>query len=202
MTSTPSATLRQVIKSPTATAGTSCSCTPTPEGALQTDSTRHIVSSPTSDMASTSASLSGLENKPTPIPKREARAIITHPVRTRATEKKHIQRHWHLLLQAVSTPRSMIAGSPSIPRFVQSDMPHLVIAMGRLHELYMWNRRPFISESDLVVVSYEMRCFAKSLSEAPDWHIIETYWNTAMQQHNVWSIALEAPTKEILTEVC
>jgi hypothetical protein len=40
------------------------------------------------------------------------------------------------------------------------------------------------------------------LAEAPYWQIIETYWNTAMQQCNIWSIAFEARTKEILQEVC
>jgi hypothetical protein len=52
------------------------------------------------------------------------------------------------------------------------------------------------------MVSYAMRCAAKALAEAPLWQIIEKYWNTAMQQNNIWSIAFEACTKEILKEVC
>jgi hypothetical protein len=42
----------------------------------------------------------------------------------------------------------------------------------------------------------------KELAEAPHWQILEKYWNTAMQQNNIWSIAFEACTKEILKEVC
>jgi hypothetical protein len=74
--------------------------------------------------------------------------------------------------------------------------------MGRLLELYMWNRQPFMSASDLETVSYVTRRVAKALAEAQNWQIIETYWNTAMQQNNIWSIAFEAHTKEILKEVC
>jgi hypothetical protein len=66
----------------------------------------------------------------------------------------------------------------------------------------MWNRRPFMSASDLETVSYATRRVAKALAEAPYWHIIETYWNTTMKQNNIWSIAFEARTKEILKEVC
>jgi len=66
----------------------------------------------------------------------------------------------------------------------------------------MWNRRPFMSATDLETVSYATRRLAKALAEAPHWQIIETYWNTAMQQNNIWSIAFEACTKEILEEVC
>jgi len=66
----------------------------------------------------------------------------------------------------------------------------------------MWNRRPFMSGSDLEMVSYAPRRVAKTLAEAPQWQIIETYWNTAMQQNNIWSIAFEACRKEILKEVC
>jgi hypothetical protein len=40
----------------------------------------------------------------------------------------------------------------------------------------------------------------KVLAEAPHWQIIETYWNTAMHQNNIWSIAFEALTKEIMKE--
>jgi len=54
----------------------------------------------------------------------------------------------------------------------------------------MWNRRPFMSASDLETVSYAMRRVSKALAEAPHWQIIETYWNTDMQQkqHLVHSI--------------
>jgi hypothetical protein len=81
-------------------------------------------------------------------------------------------------------------------------MKHLLFATGRLLELYMWNRRPFISTSDLEMVCYAMRHVVKALAEGTHWQIIETYWNTAMQQNNIWSIALEARTKVILKEVC
>jgi len=66
----------------------------------------------------------------------------------------------------------------------------------------MWNRRPFMSASDLQSVKYATRRVLKALAEAPHWQIIETYWNTAMQQNNIWSIAFEVRTKEILKEVC
>jgi hypothetical protein len=81
-------------------------------------------------------------------------------------------------------------------------MTRLVFATGRLLELYMWNRRRFMSASDLETVSYAMQRVAKPLAEAPHWQIMETYWNTAMQQNNIWSIAFEVRTKEILKEVC
>ena len=81
-------------------------------------------------------------------------------------------------------------------------MTHIVFAMGRLLELYMWNRRPFMSASDLETVSYATRRVAQALAEAPHCQVIEMYWNTAMQQKNIWSIAFEARTKEILKEVC
>ena len=66
----------------------------------------------------------------------------------------------------------------------------------------MWNRRPCISPSDLETVSYAMRRVEKAFTEAPHWKMIEKYWNTAIQQNNIWFIALEARTKEILQEVC
>jgi hypothetical protein len=81
-------------------------------------------------------------------------------------------------------------------------MTRFVFATGRLLELYMRNRRPFMSASDLQTVSYPMRRVANTLAEAPHWQIIEMYWNTTMQQNNIWSIAFEARTKEILKEVC
>jgi hypothetical protein len=81
-------------------------------------------------------------------------------------------------------------------------MTHLVFTTGRLLELYMWNRRRFMSASDLELVSCATRRVVKALAEAPDCEIMETYWNTAMQQNNICSIAFEACTKEILREVC
>jgi hypothetical protein len=59
-----------------------------------------------------------------------------------------------------------------------------------------------MSASDLEMVSYATRHVAKALAEALHWQIIETYWNTALQQNNIWSIAFEVRTKEILKEVC
>jgi hypothetical protein len=81
-------------------------------------------------------------------------------------------------------------------------MTRLVVAMGRLLELYMSNRRLLMNGSDFETVSYPTRRVAKAFAEAPHWQIIETYWNTAMQRNNIWSIAFEARTKEILKEVC
>jgi hypothetical protein len=81
-------------------------------------------------------------------------------------------------------------------------MTRLVFSTGRLLELYMSNRQPFTSASNLEMVSYATRRVAKALAEGPHWQIIETYWNTAMQQNNIWSIAFEARTKEILKELC
>jgi hypothetical protein len=60
-------------------------------------------------------------------------------------------------------------------------MTRLVFAKGRLLEFNMWNRRLFMSASDLEMVSYTTRRIAKALAEAPHWQIIATYWNTAMQ---------------------
>ena len=59
-----------------------------------------------------------------------------------------------------------------------------------------------MSVSNLEMISYATRRVAKALAEAPHWQILETYWNTAMQQNNIWSIAFEARTKQILKEVC
>jgi len=80
-------------------------------------------------------------------------------------------------------------------------MTHLVFATGRLLELYMWNRWPFMIASDLVMVSYATRHIAKALTKAPNWLTIEKYRYTALQQNNMWSIAFEARTKEILKQV-
>jgi hypothetical protein len=46
-----------------------------------------------------------------------------------------------------------------------------------------------------------MRRVTEALAKAPHWQIIETYWNAAIQQNNIWSIAFEAHTQEILKEV-
>ena len=81
-------------------------------------------------------------------------------------------------------------------------MMRLVFAMGRLMELYMFNRLPFVSESDLETVSFAMRHVSNVFAEALHWPILEKYWKTAMQQNNIWSIAFEARTKEILKEAC
>jgi hypothetical protein len=81
-------------------------------------------------------------------------------------------------------------------------MMHLVVATDKLLELSMWNRQLIMSASDLGMVSYAMRRVAKALAEAPHWQIIETYWNTAMQQNNICSIAFEARTKVILKDIC
>jgi len=66
----------------------------------------------------------------------------------------------------------------------------------------MWYRQPFMSASDFEMVSYATRCVAIAIAEAPQWQILEKYWNTAMPQNNILSIAFEACTKEILKEVC
>jgi hypothetical protein len=81
-------------------------------------------------------------------------------------------------------------------------MTRLVFAMGRLLELSMWNRRPFMSASDFETVCYATRHVGKALADAPHWQIIEMYWNTTMQQNKIWAIAFEARTKEILKQVC
>jgi hypothetical protein len=73
--------------------------------------------------------------------------------------------------------------------------------MDGLLELDMLNRRPFMSPRDLEMISYATQCVAKTVAEAPHWQIIETYWNTAMQQNNIWSIAFEAHTEEIFNQL-
>jgi hypothetical protein len=81
-------------------------------------------------------------------------------------------------------------------------MTGLVFSTGKLLELYMWNRRPLLSASDWGTVSSATRRVSKALGAAPQWQIIEMFWNTTMQQNNIWSIAFEARTKEIVKEVC
>jgi hypothetical protein len=80
VTSTPSATQRRAIFSPTATPGTSSHNKPEPSETIQTDSMNRVISSPASGIASTPTPLSGLENLPTPIPYADARAVITNPL--------------------------------------------------------------------------------------------------------------------------
>jgi len=109
MTSTPSGTQQRSIITKTATPGTSSRNTPAPSGITQTDSTHRVVSRPASDIASTPTPLSGFGNLPTPIPNREARAIITNPLPMRATDRNQRQRHWQLQPQAVSTGRSVVS---------------------------------------------------------------------------------------------
>ena len=96
----------------------------------------------------------------------------------------------------------MVSGSRSIHQFSHSDMARLAFATSRLMELYMWNRRPLMSASDLETVSYATQPVAKAFAEAPHWQIMEKYWNTATQQNNIWSISFQARTKEILKDVC
>jgi len=201
ITSTTSTAQRQLINTPTAMLGTSSCSTPAPGRTTQTDSTRRIVSSPTSGIVSTATPLRCHENLPTPIPDPEAHSIITNPLQTQGTEKNQGQRQWQLLLQVVSTPPSVISSSHSMDWLGHSDMTCLEFATGRLLEHYMWNRRPFMSASNLEMVSYATWQVAKALAEAPHWQIIETYWNTAMQQNNILSIAFEACTKQILKQI-
>jgi len=167
VTSTPSAAQRLSTITLTTMPGRSSHNTRPPSGTIQTDSMRCVVSSPASGIASTPTPFSGLENLPTPIPNQAARANITNPLWTRATEKNQRQRQWQLQPQAVSTSRSMVSGSRGIHRFGHSDMTRLVFATGRLLERYMCNRRPFMRASDLKMVSYATRFVAKALAEAP-----------------------------------
>jgi len=67
----------------------------------------------------------------------------------------------------VTLTTTLGTSSRSIHRFGQTDMTRLVFATGRLLELYMWNRWPFMSASDLGTVSYARRRVAKPLPEAP-----------------------------------
>ena len=84
----------------------------------------------------------------------------------------------------------MVSGSRSIHQFGHSDMTHLVFATGRLLELYMCNRRPLMSASDLEMVIYAMRRVAKALAEGPtladNEEVLEHGY--AAKQHSVHSI--------------
>jgi len=79
----------------------------------------------------------------------------------------------------------MVSGSRSIHLFGYSDRTCLVLAMGRLLELYIWNRWQFMFARDLEMVSYATQRVAKALAEALLWQIIEMNWNTAMQPKNI-----------------
>jgi hypothetical protein len=168
-TSTPSATQRQSIITPTATSGTISHNTPAPSGITQPDSTRCVESSPISGIAHTPTPLSGLENMPTTISTAEARGIIPSPLRTRVTGSNQRQRQWQLQLQTVSIPRSVVSGSSSIPRLGHPNMTRLVVVTGSVLELYLWNRCPCMSASELETVSWAKRRVAKALAEAPHW---------------------------------
>jgi hypothetical protein len=134
---------------PTAMPGTCSRSTPAPGGTSHSASTHRVASSLASGIASTTSPPRGLENLPIPIPHPEARTTITNPLRTRATARSQRQRLWQLQPEAVSTPQSVVSGSLSIDRFGRSDMMRLVFATGRLMELYMSNRRPFISAREV-----------------------------------------------------
>jgi hypothetical protein len=113
-----------------------------------------VVSSPASGIASTPTPLCPFENLPTPIPNPEAHAIITNPLQTQDTEKNPRQGQWQWQMQAAFTPRSVVSGIRSIHYVGHSNMTRPVFAKGRLLDLYMWNRRPFVSASDMEMVCY------------------------------------------------
>jgi hypothetical protein len=155
-----------------------------------------------SSIAITPTPLIGFKNLPAPYRNPESHAIITNPLRTQAAADN--QRQWKLRLQlhAVSTPQTMVPSSRSFHQFGQSNIPYFTFATTRLLELHLWNRRSFISATNLETLSYATRRISKALSEAPHSQIIETYWNTAFLQNNIWSIAFETHTNEILKQVC
>jgi hypothetical protein len=182
--------------------GRSTHSTPAPGGTSHTDSTPRVVSSLASGIACNLTPLRGFENLSTHIPNPDAHGTITNPLRMRATEKNQRQRQCQFQPQVVSTPQSVVSRSRSIHRFGQSDTMRLVFTTGRLMELYMWNRWPFMSTSGLQMVRYVTQHAVKVVADAPHWQIIEKYRNTAMQQNNIWSIAFEVCTKNIVKEVC
>ena len=61
-------------------------------------------------------------------------------------------------------------------------MMRYMFAMGRVLELYMWKRWPFLSASTLDTVSHAMRQVSKAFAKAPHRQIIQMYCNAAMQQ--------------------
>jgi len=109
--STVSATEGRSMKTPTAAPGITSHSPPSPGETSQTNSTRHLVSSPSSSIACSPTPLSGLENLPAPIPNPEACTIITNPLQTQATARNQKQRQWKLQPHAVSTPRPVVSGS-------------------------------------------------------------------------------------------
>jgi hypothetical protein len=169
--------------------GTSSRSIQAPGGTSQTDSMCRVGSCLASCIASTLTPLRGLETLPIHNPNPESHVTITNPLRLRAPETNRTLRQWQLHLQVVSTPQSVVLGIRSIHRFGDSDMTCLVFAMGRLMELYMSNRRPFMSACDLEIVIYATRCTSKALAEALHWQIIEGLEHRfAAKQHLVNSI--------------
>jgi len=165
VTSTQFTTQQWSINTPTTMPDTSTCSKPPSAGTSQTDSTHRIVSSPPSSIAITPTPLSSFETLPTPIPNPVACVIISIPPQIWATDRNQRQRQWQLQPQGVSTPQSLDYDSLSIHYFVHSDMTRLVFATGRLLELYMWNRQPFMSASDLEMVRYAMQPVAKGWAE-------------------------------------
>jgi hypothetical protein len=122
MTSTPSATQRQSINTPTTMLGTSSHTPPSPAATSKADWTCCIESSPAPGIRSTATFLSRLENVPTRMSNIEARVIITNPLWTQATDRNLRQRQWHLQPQVVSTPQSVVSGGCSVHRFGHSEL--------------------------------------------------------------------------------
>jgi len=143
------ATLRWWKNPPAATPGSSSCSTPATGGTLQTASTRRVASSPASGIATSPNPFSSLEILSTSILNPEARAIVTNPLYTIAIEKNRRQVQWKLQPPVVSTAQCMVSGSRSIQQFAHWDKTRHMFKMGRLLELYMWNRRPLISASEL-----------------------------------------------------
>jgi len=95
----------------------------------------------------------------------------------------------------------MVAGSRTVNLLNSSEVACLVFRIRRLLECDMLITGLWIGASDLKQICYAMRHVAKWLTETPYWQIIEKYWNTTIQQNNIWSIAFVAQTKEIMIEV-
>jgi hypothetical protein len=140
------------MNTPAATPVTSSYSTPATGG----HSKRHIIFSPAFGIANTPTPLCGLENLPTHIPNPEARGLMTNPLQMRASYNNQLQRQWQLQQPVVYTHRFIVSGSRSIHRFGHSDVTRLALSMGRLLEVYLWNRQPVMSARDLETVRYEM----------------------------------------------
>lgn len=151
----------QAIQTPSATPTSSAR-----SGTTVASSTRRVDSSPAPSGNSSPSPFVGLANQPVPITTPEARASITHPLRKAGRDANQRTKAWQIPPQAVSTPRSAVAGSRSIHRFGHSDMTRLVFHTSRHLELYMWRRRPFMSASDLEVVGYSTPRVGNTLAEA------------------------------------